>query len=188
MLISQWRSGLRAWLNQYLVIATWELRNPTEYNSTNGFLPPLQSIVSNSDALGTCSANQDIYLTTRFRGDVKYDQLPLGQLEQLYAMVGRGLIAGYAGIAPLADFDLLPVVDSIQIVEYGDDLGDWLVTLVFSMQILWVPTITLLPGATVSPLILPNRIDIGLFTEKLYSTNHLDPVTRSKVGDLTVTL
>ena len=186
MLISLWRTNLKIWLTRYLVIDTWELRNPTEYNKTNGFLPPLQSIHNLTDAIGTCTANQDIYLTTRFRGDILYDQLPLGRLEQLYSMVGLSLIREYAGIAPLLDFQMVPVTDSIQVIEYGDNLGDWLVTLVFSMDISWIPTVTLLPGDDRLIKTAIDRIDIGLFTANIFSKDAQGKDKIDKVGTIPV--
>lgn len=187
MLTSAWRFGLQRWLNKYLVIDTWELRNPTEYNKTNGFIPPLQNVHNNTDQIGSCTANQDIYITTRYRGDLLYDQLPLGQLEQAYTMVGHNFIKSYADIAPLLDFQMIPVADCIQVNEYGDNLGDWLVTMVFSMNITWLPTLTYLPGDTTTAKIEPVRIDIGLFTEKVGSKDHRLPANRDKFGTEQVT-
>lgn len=184
MLISQWRTGLKAWLLKYLTIDTWELRNPIDYNRTNGFIPPLQGIICKDDSLGTCMANQDIYLTTRYRGDLKYDQLPLGQLEQLYSTIGARLSSTYASIAPLIDFELLSVPECIQVTEYGDDLADWLITLVFSANITWLPTATALPGDVQGKAIIPTRIDIGLFTMCPSSSDISNPVNRNKVGTL----
>ena len=186
MLISLWRTNLKQWLTRYMVIDTWELRNPVEYNKTNGFIPPLQAIHNLADSIGTCTANQDIYLTTRFRGDILYDQLPLGQLEQLYSMVGQGLIREYAGIAPLLDFQMLPVADSIQVIEYGDNLGDWLITLVFSMNITWIPTVTLLPGDDRLIKTAIDRIDIGLFTTHIFDKDKQGKDVISKVGTIPV--
>lgn len=186
MLISEWRSGLRAWLNKYILVDSWELRNPTEYNKVNAFLPPLQNIIHNSDQVGSCNANQDIYLTVRYRGDLKYDELPLGDIEQLYSMVAVGLNRGYADIAPLLDFDLLPVPDSVQVQEYGDGLADWLVTLVFTMNISWLATKTPLPGEIVDPRLPLREINAELFTTYVQTPDMSNPLTRSRVGTVKV--
>lgn len=188
MNISQWRSGLKTWLTQNLVVDSWELRNPTEYGTTNGFISPLQGLVYVDDQTGTCTANQDIYLTSRYSGDILYADLPLGNLEQLYTMVARKLVTGYGDIAPLLALEMLSVADCISIAEYGDDIADWLVTLTFSMNISWIPTKTPLPGEIAQPVPGINRIKIGLFAEELSSTNHLDPTTRDKVGEIPVNL
>jgi hypothetical protein len=186
MQIDQWRTGLQQWLSTFLVVDSWDLKNPTEYQKTNGFIPPLQNISFNKDDIGSATANQDFYLTTRYSGEIKYNSLPLGKLEQLYTSICRRLTLTYANIAPLTDLRLLTVGDGIQIQEYGDGLADWLITMVFSVDLTWIHTPTALPGDILNtqPLEL-KRIDIGLFTE-LMTSDRTDPTQRSKVGDLPV--
>lgn len=189
MNINIWRPGLKAWLSQYVIVSSWDVRNPTEYNTTNGFIAPLQGLTFTDGATDQCVANQDIYLTSRHRGDLKYDELPLGDLEQLYSMVAQRLTTTYADIAPLQALEVIPVADCINVQEYGDDLGDWLVTLTFSLVLTWVPTSTALPGdLTVDPIVALKQIDVGLFKADLDAIDLNDPLTRNKYGEMPVDL
>lgn len=187
MNIAQWRTGLRTWFTNFLVVDSWDLRNPTEYAKTNAFISPLQNLTFINGETDFCVANQDIYITTRYRGDTKYDQLPLGSLEQLYSAVAQRLVLTFTDIAPLRALELVAVPECISVVEYGDDMADWLVTLMFSVNISWVPDKTPLPGDPASPVENINAVNISLFREKINSDNHLDPATRDKYGQITIT-
>lgn len=167
-------------------VDTWDLRNPIVYGTINGFIPPLQSVLYDNSASNEATAIQDFYLTSRYSADTKYADLPVGQLEQTYTTICRRLSLEYLSLADLLLFDILPVADNIQIVEYGDGLADWLVTMVFSCRISWVVEPTPLPGDVVIPPTAINRIITGLFTEKLRSTDHNNPLTLDKVGTLVV--
>ena len=186
MNIQTWRSGLRSWLTAKMLVNTWDLRNPLVYSTINGFIPPLQSLVYVNDSVGSVVALQDFYLTSRYPATIKYADLPLGQLEQTYVTIARRLSLEYLSLAALTDFDMLPVPDSIQVIEYGDGLADWLVTLVFSCRLTWIVSPTLLPGDVITPLPTINKLVTGLFTEALTSTDHLNPLTRDKFGTLVV--
>jgi hypothetical protein len=192
MNINLWRSGLRAWLSTKVLVDTWDLRNPIVYATTNGFIPPLQSISFANDQVGEATAIQDFYLTSRYSAETKYNDLPIGQLEQTYITITRRLSLEYLSIAGLTQLDMITVADAIQVIEYGDGHADWLVTLVFSCRIGWVVVPTALPGDIVLPggIIPPptpiDRIVTGLFTEKLRSTDHRDPATRDKFGTLVI--
>lgn len=185
MNISLWRSGLRSWITANIPVDTWDLRNPVTYNTWNVFTPPLRSIIHNSDQLGTVEAEQDIYLTIRYTGETRYQDLPIGNLEQLYVTVLYKLQHEWASIAPLLEFQTLSLVDGIHIQEYGDELADWLVTLAFSVKLAWVAEPTLIPGGT--PPLTPNtgKLDItgGLFTV-LSSTNVPPGNPKDRVGDI----
>lgn len=186
MNISAWRSGLRSWLTTKMLVSTWDLRNPTVYGSINGFIPPLQSILFDNSAAGEATALQDFYLTSRYPAETKYADLPLGNLEQTYTTICRRLSQEYGSLAPLLTFDILPVADNIQVIEYGEGLADWLVTMVFSCRLAWGVDETPLPGDIVVPPTQVTKIVTGLFAEKLKSTNHLDPLTRDKFGTLVI--
>lgn len=193
MNIGLWRQGLRAWLNTNMLVDTWELRNPIAYGKTNAFLPPLMNVSFLDGDVGEANAVQDIYLTSKYNGDIKYDLLPIGQLEQTYITLQRKLALEYTSIAPLTQLDIITVPDSIQVVEDGQELADWLVTLVLSCKISWIPSPTLLPGETVT--VLPNltTVKTGLFTSKLtptdqgvpdYQADFKNTTRRDKVGDI----
>lgn len=193
---SLWRQGLKAWLTSKMVVDTWELRNPIVYGTTNAFLPPLMNVSYLDGDVGEANAVQDIYLTSKYNGDIKYDQLPIGQLEQTYITLQRKLVLEYASIAPLTQLEVITVPDCIQVIEDGQELADWLVTLVLSCKISWIPSVTLLPGevpVVVTPL---TRVKTGLFTGKLvattpevpdYPADFKNPTRRDKVGDITTT-
>jgi hypothetical protein len=187
--IGLWRSGLATWLDSKMVVDSWELRNPTEYGKLNAFIPPLQSINFNDDEVGRAFAVQDFYLTYRYRGDILYVDLPLGVLEQRYVTLCRRLVREFKAIAPIESLELLPAKDAIQVSEYGDSKADWLITMVISAQISWVPSPTQLPAEVISdpipePPIIIQTITQGLYAEKLTSTDHLEPTTRDKYGEL----
>lgn len=177
MNIGLWRQGLKSWLNTKMLIDTWELRNPITYGTTNAFLPPLSSISYLDGDVGEANAVQDIYLTSKYNGSIPYDQLPIGQLEQTYITLQRQLVVQYRSIAPLTRVEVLTVNDCIQVQEDGQELADWLVTLVVSCSISWVVEPTALPGetATVTPPVV--QVRNGLFTAKL------QPVTKDVVAD-----
>lgn len=193
MNIGLWRQGLKAWLNSKMLIDTWELRNPITYNTTNAFLPPLMNISYLDGDIGEANGVQDIYLTSKYNGDTKYDQLPIGQLEQTYITLQRKLSTEYTSIAPLTQLDIITVPDSIQVIEDGQELADWLVTLVISCKISWVVSPTLLPGE-LPPTVNNLTLNTGLFTSKLAPTNlalpnydedFRNPARRDKVGNIT---
>jgi hypothetical protein len=186
MNISLWRTNLKTWLSTYVLIDSWELRNPVVYNTTNGFIPPLSAITFDDGSTEIASAVSDFYLTTRYPSSLKYDQLPLATLEQLYTSIVLRLNAEYSGIAPLMEFSMSPINECIQVQEYGDDVADWLITMVFSCKLFWTPDITALPGGNPTPISLVS-ITSGLFTEQLSSTDHRNPLTRDKVGNIVVT-
>lgn len=184
MLLNLWRSGLRSWLASKLLVDSWELRNPTVYGTLNAFIPPLRMIEfpNNDDRIAL--AIQDFYITSRYRGDAAYDTLPLGILEQLHANIQYRLSLEYGSIAPLVSLEVSKVENPVQVMEYGDGLADWLVTLEFSFGITWVFTPTPLPGDTVLPIPNITSVTTGLYTEHLASPSHTDPTQRDKVGDL----
>lgn len=187
MILSLWRSGLRSWLASKLLVDSWELRNPTVYGTLNAFIPPLRSIEYLDDSSGLATAIQDFYITSRYRGDTSYDSLPIGTREQLYTSIQYRLVAEYASIAPLVDLTSLKVENPVQVMEYGDGLADWLVTLEFSFGLTWVLEPTTLPGDVVLPVTPITSINTGLYTEHLASTSHTDTTQRDKVGDLRTT-
>lgn len=166
MNINQWRTGLKGWLQAKLLVDTWELRNPTEYGTLNGFIPPVQKIRFTDTDPGQVSALSDFYLTTRYRADSKYADLPLGNMEQLHATISRRLSLEYASIAPLLEFEMLAVDDPVQVMEYGDRQADWLVTLSFTAALVWIPDITPLPGDVPGNTIVYN-LKADLYTEHL---------------------
>lgn len=193
MNIGLWRQGLKSWLNAKILVDTWELRNPIVYGTTNAFLPPLMNVSYLDGDVGEANALQDIYLTSKYNGDTKYDLLPIGQLEQTYITLQRKLVLEYASIAPLTRLEVITVPDCIQVIEDGRELADWLVTLVLSCKISWIPSPTLLPGETGTALPLLTTVKTGLFSGKLAPTNKLvpnyatdfkNPVRRDKVGDI----
>jgi hypothetical protein len=92
----------------------------------------------------------------------------------------------YTSLAPLLSFDILPVQDNIQVIEYGDGMADWLVTMVFSCRISWIVDSTPLPGDVLVPPTVITKVSAGLFTEKLTSKDHLNPATRDKYGTLVI--
>ena len=188
MNINLWRKGIHKWLDSYLLVDSWELRNPTSYEKVNAFIPPLQAISFQNNQIEQVSATQDFYLTIRYRGEYTYDSLPIGKYEQLYTDIVRRLQLNYKSIADLLDLQVLTVDNPIQVSEYGDDsTGDWLVVLVFKMGIVWLPEPTLLPGDLPVVLLQPVKLDVGLFTEHLRSTDHLDASQRDKFGKMSIT-
>lgn len=189
--IATWRAGLSGWLTRRMAIATWELKSPSEYGKIHGFLPPLQDIALSLDATDTCSGKQDIYLSTRYGGELLYAELPIGDWEQIYTMLLIGLDKQFRSIAPgLLSIEPLINGDPVAVSEYGEgDQADWLLTLRLSALIAWVPVLTLLPGDPGYPgpestdiFVRPLKIDTGLYTEKLAGVDPLDPATRDKVG------
>lgn len=196
MNIALWRQGLKAWLNGKMLVDTWELRNPLVYNTINAFLPPLTDISFLDGAVGEANAVQDIYLTSKYDGVTRYTDLPIGELEQRYITIQRKLVLEYASIAPLTQLEVITVPDAIQVIEDGEGLADWLVTLVFSVRVSWIPEPTLLPGEVDKPVTGIKTLNTGLFTSKLKPSNpevpdHVsdfkNPTRRSKVGDIKVT-
>jgi hypothetical protein len=171
-------------LQSKLLVDTWELRNPTVYGTINAFIPPLRAIEYVNDTAKTATAIQDIYLTSRYRGDTSYDLLPLGVLEQLNATLQYRLSTGFLDIAPIIDLECLKVDNPVQVMEYGDGLADWLVTLELSVGITFILTPTPLPGDTTPPNVIVKTINTGLFTEHLASLDHNDPAQRDKFGTL----
>lgn len=193
MNIGLWRQGLKTWLNVNMLVDTWELRNPIVYNTINAFLPPLMNISYLDGDVGEANGVQDIYLTSKYDGVLKYDSLPIGQLEQTYITLQRKLALEYTSIAPLTQLDIITVPDSIQVMEDGQDYADWLVTIVLSMRISWVPTPTLLPGETPKVYTPVTQVNTGLFTGILTPSDPLlpnpeadfrNPSRRDKVGDI----
>lgn len=182
MNVTQWRSGLQSWLSTFLLVDSWELRNPTQYGTINAFISPLQAVSFLSEGVDRCTANQDLYLTSRYSGDTLYKDLPLGTLEQLYTTISRRFVLTWGDIAPILDLQIVPVTNCITVEEYGDDPGDWLVTLIFSLQITWQPTITPLPGDGALPVVDIRQINNGLFRQLISSNDPLDPNTRDKFG------
>jgi hypothetical protein len=184
--LREWRSGFKTWVQQLMVVDSWELRNPTIYGKLNAYLPPLQALDYSTDDLGTCSAIQDLYLTLRYRGDARYEELPLGSLEQLHLMLTRRLVTTWQDIADLSDLVPLAVNEALRVEEYGDgEEADWLVTLVFSMRLIWFATPSPLPGDSAEPAIDVKQIEVGLFTERLEPKDHSDPTRRDKYGQVT---
>ena len=191
--INLWRSGLKTWLNSKLLVDTWELRNPYAYGTVNAFLPPLQNLTFMDGMVGEATAIQDVYLTSKYPGETKYDQLPVGTLEQKYVSIQKKLATEYTTICPLTALEMLTVPDAIQVSEDGEGMADWLVTLVLSCKITWVPSDTLLPGENpviVNPI---TSLNIGLFKGLLAYTNpqapeyekdFRDPLRRDKVGNI----
>lgn len=193
MNIGLWRQGLKVWLNSKMLVDTWELRNPIVYGTTNAFLPPLMNVSYIDGDIGEANAVQDIYLTSKYNGDIKYDLLPIGQLEQTYITLQRKLTLEYQSIAPLTRIEVITVPDCIQVIEDGQELADWLVTLILSCKISWVVSPTLLPGDISTPVPVLTTVKTGLFTSKLAPTNlvlpnypadFVNPVRRDKVGNI----
>jgi hypothetical protein len=196
MNLALWRQGLKAWLNGKMLVNTWELRNPVVYNTINAFLPPLMNISFLDGAVGEANAIQDIYLTSKYDGVTKYADLPIGELEQQYITIQRKMVLEFSSIAPLTQLEVITIPDAIQVIEDGEGLADWLVTMVFSVKISWIPAPTLLPGEVDKPITGINTITTGLFTSRLkpsnvdvpdYVTDFKNPARRSKVGDIKVT-
>lgn len=178
-----------------MLVDTWELRNPVVYGTLNAFLPPLQNLTFMDGMVGEATAVQDIYLTSKYSGDTKYDQLPVGTLEQTYSTIQRKLSLEYTSICPLTEFEMLSVPDAIQVSEDGEGMADWLVTLVFSCKITWIPSVTLLPGDDTAPLPSMDKIRIGLFAGLLAPSNKdvpnpdvdfRNPLRRDKFGEVLV--
>lgn len=193
--IGLWRQGLKQWLNAKVLVDTWELRNPLKYNTINGFLPPLAEVSFLDGSVGEANAVQDIYLTSKYTGDLKYDQLPIGQLEQTYITIQRRLTREFGAIAPLTQMEVVTVPNCIQVSEDGVEMADWLVTLMFSCRISWVVSPTLLPGDIPTPLPIIREINTGLFTGLVKPSNtqvpdpaadFINPARRNKVGDIKV--
>jgi hypothetical protein len=195
MNIGLWRQGLKQWLSTKLLVDTWELRNPLKYNTINGFIPPLTSVAYVDGSSGEATGIQDFYLSSKYSGDTKYDALPIGQLEQTYVTIQRRLSLDYPTIAPLSNLEILLVPDCIQVAEDGEGMADWLVTLIFSCNIAWVVSPTLLPGDEDKPLPVIHEVNTGLFTGMVkpsnplvpnYQQDFLDPARRNKVGNIKV--
>jgi hypothetical protein len=185
MNINLWRTGLKVWLSTYVLIDSWQLRNPVVYNKTNGFIPPLSAIRYDDGNTDVATCVSDFYLTTRYPSSLLYDQLPLANWEQLYVSIAMRLKLEYASIAPLLGIEVSAVNECIQVQEYGDEIADWLVTMVFSCKLTWSPDITTLPGGNPTPVNLVS-VTSALYTEQSSSDDHRNPLTRDKVGDIVV--
>ncbi len=177
MKLSTWRPAIIAWLNQRVNIQTWELRNPLDVGETAGFLPPLKYIKhSVTEAGKEAEATQEIYITTRYSRDLKYAQLPLGLIEGVYSSICQDLLDDGQGIVDGLDILINPgahhmvLTDPIQIQESGDDIADWLITMVFYVTIKWIPEVESdmdfgFPGYNI------NQINFGIYRAKLPDFN-----------------
>jgi hypothetical protein len=116
-------------------IDSFDLRNPLDYEELVCFLPPLASVVVGDDSSLTSSAFQDIFLTVRYPANVKYQELPLDKLEGTLISLQLRLLKQWVEIAPLIDLNVLSLDQPIKVVEFGDSMADWLVTLNVRVEI-----------------------------------------------------
>ncbi len=138
MLLSQWRSSLKNWLESRTEIDTWDIVAP-DVNQMSGLLPPLESIEfrETDNDLIEATGQQDIYLRKRYSGNPKYEDLPIAPLEGFYASIALRLIKHYQSIHPeLLRLDMERLGNPIVIEETGN--GDFVVTLHFRVEIAWV--------------------------------------------------
>ena len=180
MRISTWRPGMIIWLNHRILINTWELRNPEVVGETAGFLPPLRLIKHYIGESGQAEAEatQEIYITTRYSRDFKYSELPLPQIEGVYSSLCQDLLKDHQSIVPGLDLTINPsahhmvLVDPIQVQEYGDDLADWLVTMVFYVILKWMPEVEPNQGFGYTANNI-NKISLGIYRAKVAKPSDL---------------
>lgn len=139
MIISLWRKGLKVWLNKVFKIASFDLRQPIEYGEWVCFLPPLANLSIRDGDSPNAVAIQDIHLSVRYRADTRYIDLPLEDIEGVVVSFQLRLLNEYQSIAPLSSLIVLQIADTIKVSEYGDGMADWLVSMVFAVELTWVP-------------------------------------------------
>jgi hypothetical protein len=145
MKISTWRSGLVNWLSTKITIDSWDLHEPLYPGITHAFLPPLRSfmlkVVGNNDIIA--EAVQEIWLTTMYPRELKYQQLPLNTIEGAYSSLCQKILMEHTKIANIIDLDIGHTQhinqQPIQVIEYGDDQADWLIRLCIVAAIKWTP-------------------------------------------------
>lgn len=168
MKLSQWRPGLKSWLSSKVDIESYDLRQPTEYGKFICFIPPLNAVSLGDTSTRIGTAIQQVYLTIRYRGDIRYVDLPLASIEGMLLSLQLLAIRDYTSIAPVTTVNVLSVAEPIKVSEYGDGLADWLVVTQLDLEIVFVaePEDTLAPSVSSTNV----RVEAGLFTE------HLTPV------------
>lgn len=190
MRISTWRPSLRRWLEKIIKVSSYDLRQPTEYGEWICHIPPLANIAVVEGISYKAMAVQDIYFTIRYRADSRYIDLPLNNVEGLLMSLQLKALGEWEDIATLSDLRVLNVNDPVRVSEYGDGMADWLVTMVLSLELNWIPELEPELGTPELPTI--TRIDTGLYTEHLaplpplldLPDSHLDPRNRDKYGQM----
>lgn len=163
MKISQWRNDFLDWLGSKVVINSFYLEVPENVGDTNAFLTPLRNIKNYlSDDGQHCTATQDVYLATRYSRDLAYYELPISTIEGLYSTVAHALLAEYQDInEDILEIILNPSEDSIEIGEYGDESGDWIV------KLKWIITVRFIYEPETPRDFLITKINLGLYRQLL---------------------
>lgn len=167
MRLSTWRPSIKSWLSRKLRITSFDLKQPTDYENIICFLPPLSNITITEGSYDVGTAVQEVYLTIRYLGDLKYVDLPLAEAEGLIVSLQLLLATGFSNIADLKQLTLLDIEEPIKVSEYGDGMADWLMTLRVAMQIVFI-------AEPEGALDYPNSDTVVKLSANLY-TEHLEP-------------
>jgi hypothetical protein len=132
MKLSTWRPGLISWLMSNVAIDEWALDTPP-IGDTLAFLPPLRLLDYGKENKAT--ATQDLFIRQRYTRDLTYHELPIPAIEGFYQSLSLRLQASGADIADITQLDIPNIEQPIVIQEYGDNLGDWLVTMTWQLDI-----------------------------------------------------
>lgn len=138
MKISEWRAKFKAYVNKYITnIGAWETERPQAITEVTAFMPPLANIhyyLNQGIVVGT--GMQSLGIVYRLPKTYKFDSLPLNQYEGVHANFAIHLVQEYRAIADLLNLQLI-AGQPISVTEMGDAKGDWVITILWQMNITW---------------------------------------------------
>lgn len=103
-----------------------------------GFLPPLRDVVYNLFDFREAhlEATQDFFILRRMPEDLTFKDLPINTLEGQYATLAIRLLHDFKDIDPdIIDLVLEPTSRPLKVSEIGEDVGDWLIEIVWSLKV-----------------------------------------------------
>lgn len=139
MRLSQWRTNLLKWLNEQIRIDSYSATDP-ELNQTNAFLPRLEDVSYEVRDTNTVvgKGTQRFQIAKRVGRNTKYRQLPIAFYEGLHSTLSIRFVRNYADIADLQALEFVEISDPVNVVEVGEDTGEWLIFFNWAVQIEWL--------------------------------------------------
>ena len=170
MLISTWRYTLTNWLEANVAIDSWFLDTPG-LSQTLAFVPPLQrAAIANTPQGLQAEGVQAFHLRRRYPRNIRYSELPLGDLEATWLTLAlRAIAAGYGW--GLSNLEILSC-DPVAVIETSGSQSDWTIELSWRLGLTW-PAIAdpaaLLIGAETGnvPAYPVSQIAAGLYAQPL---------------------
>lgn len=158
MKISEWHPAFKRYVERYVVVTTWEVERPLNYNVSTGFIPPLFGVhyfKNNDTIMGT--GQQGFGVQYRLPRNMNYVDIPVQYYQGIHSTLAIHMVSEWREIA---DIQSLQMVSNspVQVEEMGDAKSDWLITILWQANIQWIAELE----APVLPRYSFDRIDLAI--------------------------